>query len=236
MMSRARMPLQPIAHLRIGEIRGALWALTDKGEGDIDMERALELTPSNANFRLVAGVHYLQSDKAKESVPHLRRYLELMPGQSRYLFRLLTGRESRAVTFVSDEVIGLEMIPDDPGMLFTYVSEFVGANSKAIPKILERAERLLDAASSSRHEDFLLGAKINSLQGDNEKAAHSYRMAILNKPDDSLTRFEYAKILEKLGRIDDALDQTTWLVRHHPANSKYAKMDQQLKSAKEKLH
>ena len=58
-------------------------------------------------------------------------------------------------------------------------------------------------------------------------------MAVLNKPDDPQTRFELAKLLEKLGRIDDAQEQTDWLVRHHPANSRYTKMAERLKSARE---
>ena len=174
------------------------------GTGDEDIERALELAPSNANFRLVAGVHYLQSGKPNEAAPHLRRYLELQPLEFDDLMRLITGRETRSLTLVSEDLIGREIIPDDPKMLYQYVAKYMPPESDSKKFILERAKEILAKQEHTRREFNVLAGDIAVAQRPLESAIEEYRLALISRPNDPATRLKLGKALVELDRIDEA--------------------------------
>lgn len=204
-MSKNASPLQPIVHLRIGEIKGAL-ADPQIGSGDDDIETCLELAPGNANFRLVAGVHYLQSNKPKAAVKHLRRYLELMPKKFRHLMAILEGTESRSITYLGQDLVGLEVIPDDPQMLFDFASDYMPENSEFKPAILKRAADILDQRPNTQREFTILSGDVNYAQGDVEAAVRDFKSALVSQPNDPDTRLKLAKALVDVGKTEEALE------------------------------
>ena len=226
-LSKLASPLQPIVHLRIGEIKGALNNL-ELGSGDEDIERCLELAPGNSNFRLVAGVHYLQSNKPDLAVGHLRKYLELKPKNFRKLMAILAGRETRSITYLSPEVIGLKVIPDDPDMLFKYVSDFVPEDQEVRAVVLERAAKVLESEPQTRREYTILSGDVLYAQGDLEGAKKEYELALISQPNDPKTRLKLAKVLIDLGQIDEAMEVAEDLKGDSEGDSAYNKFSEYL--------
>ena len=214
-LSAQASPLQPIVHLRIGEIKGALGNV-EIGSGDEDIERCVELAPGNSKFRLVAGVHYLQSNKSLLAVPHLRKHLELAPKKFGALMRMLGGEETRSIAYLDQGVIGLELIPDDPKMIFTFASTQMPDGSKLRPAVLQRAADVLDRKPHNHRGLMILSGDIKYEQGDFEGAIAGYRSALVSQPNDEATSFKLAKSLVESGDSEAGLKIAEELKRDSP--------------------
>jgi len=219
MHSRRTSPLQPIVHLRIAEIRGVL---DSPGNGDVDIERALSLAPSNPSFRKVAGIYYLQSGNVEGAIPHFRRYMELLPLQYRHLMELITGRTTRHMAQVSDADVA-RIIPDNGIMLHEYVVNYMDPQSPLREEFLERALRSIENAEHSRREFDVLTGDIRFEQGNFEAAIEEYDRAMISQPNDPKTRYKRAKLLVELGRLDDALKDASYLNRDAPDDLTYTR-------------
>lgn len=225
--SRMASPLQPLIHLRIGEIKGVI---AEARDGDLDIERALKLAPSNPVFREVAGVYYLQSGNVDAAVPHFKKYLELMPRHFSHLMPLITGRTTRNMVALDDEAIS-RIIPDNGKMLYEYVVKYMTDESPMKEDFLERAAQVVsDAPFKMRENEVLLG-DIRLKQGDLPNAAQSYRSALTRQPNDPKTRYNLAWILKELGRLDEALEEAEYLKTHTEPNTTYNEFLKDVESA-----
>ena len=226
-LSRQISPLQPLVHLRIGEIKGVVYR---PGAGDIDIERALELAPSNPSFRKVAGVYYLQSGNVEGSVLHFRRYLELAPLQFRTLMNLVTGRTNRSMERVDDATIN-RIIPDNSAMLYEYVVNYMDPDSELRDSFLNRAIEVIENEEHSRREFDILSGDIQVELGDLDEAVEQYSRAMTSQPNDPQTRYKRAKLHVVLGSLDKALKDAEHLKRHAPSNATYNKFLKSIESA-----
>ena len=197
-------PLQPHVHLRIGEIKGALGSV-EIGSGDQDIERCVELAPGNSKFRLVAGVHYLQSNKPLSALPHLRKCLELDPMKFRQLLRVLGGKDTRSITYLDQGVIGLELIPDDPKMIFEFAAQ-MPEDSEHRLAVLQRAADILDREDTNHRELMILSGDIRFDKGDFKKAVAEFQSALISQPNDPNTSVKLAKALIESGNTEKALE------------------------------
>ena len=208
--SRNTSPIAPVAHLRIGEIQGVIGKPRD---GDVDIERALRLAPSNGSFRKVAGVYYLQSGNVEAAVPHLRKCLDLLPSQFNSVMELITGRTTRNIEEVSAENIN-SIIPDRASLILRYVTEFLPADSPEKPDLLLRAAKILESAPHVQRENLILLGDIRVEQGNAAAAEEKYRAALTSQPNDPKTRYKRAELLVLLGRLDEALEEAKYLKSH----------------------
>ncbi|MDA7924277.1 O-antigen ligase family protein [bacterium] len=218
--SRESSPIQPLVHLRIAEIKGVIG---DVRSGDVDMERALRLAPSNPSFRKVAGIYYLQSGLVDGSIDHLKQYLKLAPNGYQKLMNILTGRTSRNIVPVSDEKI-LQIIPDDGKMIFDYVDKYMLNESPQQEGFLERAASVvLEIKYPKREDDILLG-QIRARQGELELALDAYETAGRRDPNDLAVKYEITLLLKGLGRLDEALALAKVLKLRGPKKPSYDRL------------
>jgi tetratricopeptide (TPR) repeat protein len=225
--SRESAPLQPLVHLRLGEIKSVIGG---PREADVDFERALKLAPSNPEFHKVAGIYYLQSGEVDPAVPHFKKYLELRPTRFSQLMNLITGRTTRIMARLDEPTIA-KIIPDDAQMLFDYVVKFMPENSPLKSEFLERAARALAEAQHNVRSNDVLEGDIRSEQGDLEAAAESYKSALIRQPNDPKTRYKRAQILVELGDLDEALKEAKYLTTHTAQNRTYNKFLVDVESA-----
>ena len=227
LFSRRVSPLQPLVHLRLGEIGGVIG---DSHAGDEDFERALRLAPANADFRLIAAIHYLQSENKTAAVPHLRKYLELLPKKFSRLMDLLTGGANRDLDRLSEQVIAEQIISEDPRMLYEFATKYMSEDSPSRLKVLQRAAALLVEKAHSRRELTLLMGDIYLAQGDLENSIEEYRLALISQPNDPNTRYKRAKLLRQAGRLEEAFKEAKYLKQCDSQNSAYTKLHDDLES------
>ena len=222
--SREASPIQPLVHLRIAEIKGVIG---DVRSGDVDMERALSLAPSNPSFRKVAGIYYLQSGLVDGSIVHWNEYLELEPRGYQGLMEILTGRTSRNLVPVSSEKI-LQIIPDDGGMIFDYVDKYLPQESPLQEEFLERAASVVLEIKYPKREDNILLGKIRAKQGELELALDAYETAERRDPNDLAVKYEISLLLKGLGRLDEALAVAKVLKKRGPKKASYDKLIEEI--------
>ena len=217
--SRKISPLQPAVHLRLAQLNSIIGNTKDS---DLCIERTVAITPKSPKFRNHAGIYYLQSNRPKLAAEQFRHELELQPHHFRNVMTIATGRSNRAVEPISAETIGSTMLPDDPALLYKYVTQFRIANPSQQRKILERAAILLDELDFHRtdQQNKLLG-DIRGLQGELEKAVQAYDDYLLIFPHDTKYLNKRAIVLESLGKYKLALEDVNRLADHAADPTKY---------------
>ena len=217
--SRRHRPLQPLAHLEVGKISGILEQ--GQGVGDADIERAIALAPANAKYRATAAKYYLQSDKVDAATVHLQKRLLLEPRSLKSILDLLAGRSSRTVAKVDELTVFEQVIPDDPAMLYTYAKDYLDSDSEIRSMVLKKADRLVGNPAAGDLELAKLKAQIKLSMGDVESSIDFLKLVLVSRPSDIKTRFSLAKLLQKVGRLEESLEQINYLLRLHPSKRSY---------------
>lgn len=227
--SRRRRPLQPLAHLEVGKLSGVL----DHGQdvGDADIERAIALAPANAKFRQTAAIYYLQSGKIERASVHLKELLRLDQRALGRTLDLLSGRASRTVAKVDQTTVFEKVLPDDPAMLYAYARDYLDLelDSEVRAKVLEKADRLVGNPAAGDLDSAKLKAQIKLARGDVESTIDYLKLVLVSRPDDSKTRFSLAKLLQKVGRLDESLEEIDYLLRLEPRNRGYNQLLKQVR-------
>lgn len=222
--SRESSPIQPLVHLRIAEIKGVI---REARSGDVDMERALSLAPSNPSFQKVAGIYYLQSGLVEGAIDHLKQYLKLDPRGYQNLMKILSGRTSRNIVPVSEKKV-LEILPDDGQMILDYVNQYMPEDSAQKEEFLKRAASVvLDIEYPKREDNILLG-QIRSKQGELELALDAYETAGRRDPNDLAVKYEITLLLKGLGRLDEALALAKVLKLRGPKKAGYDRLVEEI--------
>ena len=206
-------------HLRIAQLNSITG---DLDEADRCILRTLKITPQNPKFRNIAGIYYLQSNRPHLAAEQFRRQLELQPTDFNKVMRIATGRSNRSTDPISAAVIGNSMLPDDPEMLYKYVTQYpiIDANQKQVT--LERAANLLENLDQRRHytQDKLLG-DIRHQQNESEKALAAYNDYLFIVPHDLKYLHKRARLLEELGKYALALEDANRLSDRSPTPQKF---------------
>ncbi len=226
--SRRRRPLQPLAHLEVGKISGILALGQDVG--DVDIERAIALAPANANYRETAAKYYLQSGKVDEATVHLRELLRLEPRSLKRTLNLLSGKTNRTVAKVDELTVFNQVIPDKPEMLYTYAKDYLSSDSEIREKVLEKADQLVGNPAAGELELAKLKAQIKLSMGEVEASIEFLKLVLVSRPDDVKTRFSLAKLLQKVGRLDEAQEEIEYLIRLTPRNRGYNKLAEEIRA------
>lgn len=232
--SRHVSPLQPVTHIRLGQIAGVIG---EKDAGSEDMERAIQLAPNNSNYRMLAGVFYLQNGNVTAAAPHFRRYLELVPGSVSTVTGMLKGKTSRRMKQVGNREIFDSFLPDDPKMLLSFSKEWLRDDPQVKELVLTKADRLLSDVPQSRVEKILLRADIRMAKGDIPGALNDLRLALKSNPMDGKTQFRLARCLMEQGDLEQAQEQAKKLLDLNRNNQAYnnliAQIERKIKALKD---
>lgn len=233
MLSRRKSPMQPRVHYNLGLIN---CLLDSKRVGDRDLERAIELAPSNLALKRAVGTAYLQSSDTENCSRHFRRYLELQEQRKvkreyNRIMNLVTARTNRKVKPMDEKEIYMSVIPDNPWMLFTYATRYLDKNSPHRLDVLEKADLLLGEASLSKRDDVLLSGHIRLEKGDTAAGIEQLEIAMISEPGDQETRVELCRLYLQEGRLDDAKEDADYLYRMNSRNDTYKKLRNDVKEA-----
>ncbi len=227
-VSRQLSPLQPRVHSRLGAIN-ALIGSTDSSI--TDFERAIELSPSNAEQRLVAAVFYLQAGKVELAAPHFRRYLELAPREFNTVMALITGQTVRRIPRIDEETIYQQVIPENPRMLYDFARNYLDKDSPHRLDVLEKADVVLGEASLSKRDDVLLSGSIRLAKGDLEGGIDQLELAMVSDPGDVKTRARLVRLYLQRGDLDKAKEGAEHLYRINRKSPEFQKLLKEVDAA-----
>ena len=204
--SRARNPLQPTVHLRLGQLQ----VLSETPDAEVPhLLRARELAPANAVTYFIAGLMDLQAERLDEACTSLRRCLELNPGRYELVVQVALPRLAR-------ERIIREVLPDDAFMLFNFAFNYLNAQS-AQPLRIEtyrKARRLLEEEYRDDRKSLMVLSDIQNGLGDVNAAIETLQLAIELNPEHQQLRIKLIQLLQQAGRYDQALEEIAWIRRH----------------------
>lgn len=208
--SRELSPLQPITHLRLGQI---LAIVGSTSEADESISRTTEIAPANPKFQNVAGIYYLQSGRPKLAVEHLRKYLTLAPHKFSRTMDLVTGRTNRSIIPMDPELICNELIPDDANMLLRFVKSYDVADQAQRTAALQRAETILLAMEYRNSANKILLGNVFSELGKKQEAIEELNAYLRIRPNDLTYLKKRANLHEELGNLKLALEDIEKLSR-----------------------
>jgi len=122
-----------------------------------------------------------------------------------------------------DQFVG-EVLPDDPLVLLQIVEEYRtdGSYSETlIEQVLQRIRTGLNEFHLPAAQRQRVLAQVEEITGREVEAATHLGRAIEIDPHQITWRYDYAVLLEKLGRFDEALEQIRWCLRQAPRNNNY---------------
>ena len=224
--SREIAPLQPLVHLRLGQLYAILG---NAGEADRCIERSLEVAPMNPTFRKIAALYYLQSNRPKMAAEQFRRHLELRPRGFSETMEIVTGRSNRYINPISADTISNTMLPEDPDMLYKYATRYQNLDPEQKKVTLQRAAIILESLDYREHEDNRLLGDIRNLQGEEEKAIIAYDAYLLIVPHDLTYLYKRALLLDQVGKFELALVDANRLADRSPDPKKFRELARELR-------
>lgn len=208
--SRELSPMQPITHLRLGQILAIVGNSNEAGES---IARTTEIAPANPKFQNVAGIYYLQAGQPESAVKHLRKYLTLFPHKFNATMNLVSGRTNRAITPLDPEMICNELIPDDPAMLYRFVTTYQIADPAQKLAALGRAEDILRAMEHRDADNKILLGNILSAQDKKEEAIEEFSAYLRIRPNNLTYLKKRADLHVEIGQLKLALEDVEKLAR-----------------------
>lgn len=223
--SQRSAPLQPRIQMQIGLLTSILGEF-DKAK--LELEKAIELSPQNPNFRFSTAMLFLHEGQGDEAARHLKHYLELKPNQLERVLNILTGKANRSIVPLDGRLIFDQVLGDDPSQLYAFAKDYVGSDQRLKREVLNKAIVELGDVSLSDPEKLILNANVHLELGDKEKGIEFLDSATRSDPNDHETRFRLASLLFEMGQVSAANEQVKRLLSINDRSSKYRQLKQRI--------
>jgi len=232
-LSRRSSLLQPSQQIRLTKLYAIIGA-TEKASKHAAI--AAKLAPGSLTIHKLAGIFQLQSGKSEQAAPFIRRYLELAPNRYKEIADLISGNTARKISQPNDKVILDHFLPDDPNMIYRYVTEKMPASSPIREEGLRKANHLLADVSPADHPAMVLSAKIKLALGLTDEAIKRFKDSLVSDPTDFAVQKQIVILLNSQGKYRESIGRLEDLTETDYANSKkYARLlDQTRAIAREK--
>jgi O-antigen ligase len=208
--SRDLCPLMGVSQLKIAENSEILV----KGDSRIAyLERAKYLIPHDPEVWYFCGVQELIEEQNDHAYQSWRRSLEL---GDRYLSEILI----RSAQILENQEILDRVLPDKPDLIFkAALILFPQPESQTERKsFLEKALKLIDFGRDKIGGNLHLKAIIQESLEQYEEALQAYQAALAADPNQVNWRYEYARLLEQQGQVQEARRELLTLLGRQPGH------------------
>jgi tetratricopeptide (TPR) repeat protein len=208
--ARDLCPLTAKAHLRLAVHRDG-FARADSR--DAYLARAERLLPSDPELHYLAGCLALSGGERAQAAASWRRSLEL----SDVYREAIVARARGALT---DQEVLDSVLPDRPQQLFVAAAQLHPEPAAAGRRpFYERALGLLRQPGAAHSaEDWHLRAVLHEALGEPDEALAAYDTALARAPREAEWRCEYARLLRRQGRLEEARRQARDVLADRPDN------------------
>jgi tetratricopeptide (TPR) repeat protein len=177
------------------------------------LERALFLLPCDAGIWYAAGARDLSDGRSETAWRRWRRSLEC---SDRYLPQILASCATRIGPAETAE----KVLPENPALLLTAARQLADISVDAKP-LLEKALRLLAAQVGPLSAgDLHLKAQAHRALEQTREALAAYQAALDERPDAPEWRYEFADLLHRQGRLQDARRELNTILAGRPGYDK----------------
>jgi O-antigen ligase/tetratricopeptide (TPR) repeat protein len=232
--SRANAPLQPVVHLKLGQLGGILNYAPGKPQGGKEVEHAILLAPSNAQYRLLGAIFFLQERNVDAAAPHIRRFLELVPDLTMPM-DVLYARTPFNSFAVPPQVVFDQMLPENPVLIFSFAKNWCKTDPETRNRALEKIEELLVKSDIGELNKLKLRADVYLEKGEITSAIETMATILRGNPLDENVRFQRASLLLNEKRLPEALEEARNLIRSNRMNASYNRLLNQIESEIQKL-
>ena len=192
---------------------------------------ASQLAPSNLKICEQAATYFLQSENGEEAAPYIRRLLELTPKSFNEIADLLEGKSVKKIKPVEPAVVLEKFLPDDPQLIYQYVTQRVPETSEVRKAGLAKAEQILGDVSPANHNLMVLSGKIKLGMGRTEEALEQFKTSLVSKPTDYWTNAKIIELQNQLEMYHDSISRLEDLIRRDYLHKKaYVKLLEKTKS------
>ncbi|MGQ9574324.1 MAG: O-antigen ligase family protein [Thermoguttaceae bacterium] len=226
LQARRCCPLIPEVHLGLGELQGLV---ADPAGDEVHLERARRLAPTDPRRLFELGLLSFQADRFEAAYDNWKRCLTFSTAYPNAPYgNLALGSPflDRIVELAGDHLADVEtvrkMLPDAPGLLVRLAAERFGAEPlQAVRRALgRRALEVLDQIELPEDERQHLRALAFVVRDEYGAALESYERAVRLRPQSVAWRTEYAGLLERQGKLSEALDQLSFCTGIAPGDGK----------------
>ena len=227
-VSRRSSILQAEQHLLLMQIYAVLGKNRLAAQ---NAQLASQLAPSNLRICKKAATYFLQSENGEEAAPYIRRLLKLTPRSFNEVADLLDGNSVKKIERVEPAVVLEKFLPDNPQLIYQYVTQRVPETSDVRKAGLAKAEEILGEVSPANHDLMVLSGKIKLGMGRTEEALEQFKNSLVSKPTDYWTNAKIIELQNQLEKYNDSISRLDDLIRRDYLNKKaYVKL---LKKTKE---
>ncbi len=232
-LSRRSSLLQANEQIRLTRLYAIIGA---GGKASKHAEIAAELAPGSLAIHKLAGIFHLQSGRSDQAAPFIRHYLEMEPRHYKSIANLISGKTARKISQPNDQAILDHFLPDNPEIIYKYVTENMDPASPTREAGLKKADELMIDVSPADHSKMVLSAKIKLALGNIDEAIKRFKDSLVSDPSDAAVQTEIVRLLNSQGKFRESIGRLEDLVETDYSNrKKYGRLlDQTRALAREK--
>jgi len=214
--ARRDCPLLPNSHLILAQLCGML---TDPGEDQLHIRRALRIAPANPDLLYLCGQLDLHAGRFDLMCERWRGSLAL---SDRYLNDILRVTEEA----LAEPGMIEELLPESPAMLVRLARERYATEEWLTVRglLVDRAALLLEKLDLPKAERCYLRGSVLAMQGSYSEAIESFDRAVTLRPNEADWRYDYAVLLMQQGRLFEAKRQARHGARLAPRSAKHRRI------------
>ena len=208
LLARRYCPLIAEPHVGLGELYGLV---ADPAEDALHLERARRLEPTASKILFQCGLLDFQAGRLDVAYASWKTCLTLSDAFLGPVVDLTAGN-------LNDLETVRKVLPESPGLLIRLARRVfsVEGYDKVRSALTQRALELLDQVDLPEAEIWYLRALAFECREEYAEAIASYDRAVKLRPRHLLWRQEYAMLLERQGKIGEAIEQVGLLGRMVP--------------------
>lgn len=234
-VSRANAPLQPVVHMKLGQLNGLLTFSKDEIRGGDEIEAAIKIAPANAQYRLIAGIFFVQCHDLAAAAPHFKRFLELSGHELATAMDVLYARTDFNSFAVPPKTVLETMMPDDPLIMYHFAKRWCSTDPQTKTSALNHTESLLEGSNLGEQEKLKILADVQLERGETDLAIDTMAAILRGNPLEETIRFQRAHLLYQAKRFQEALDEAEILIRSNRMDRGYNDLLKHIKSQIQRL-
>jgi hypothetical protein len=219
--SCASAPLQPVVHMKLGQLRGILSYSPNQSPGAKEIANAIKLAPTNPQYRLIAGIFFAQGRDIESAAPQFKRFLQLRSYEMKMAMDILYASTEFNSYAITPKTVLETILPEDPLITYQFAKTWCQADPATKQRALEKTLALLPDSEMGEQEKLKIRANVHLERNETGLAIDTMAAILRGNPLEEDIRFQRGHLLLQEKRFTEALDEAKNLVRSNRMHRGY---------------